>query len=323
MIKSSFEEKPILESVTSISVIIPVFNEEQYLGQLLSSIRSQEYPKDMMEIIVVDNGSSDQSKAIAEKTANKVISLPYATVAGLRNAGAKRASGGLLAFVDADCLADKFWLKNGNRLYQAGYRVFGCAVEIPSDASWIERAWFSQRYAQERRVNYLNSANIFIDKKTFFQAGGFDERLESGEDSELCVRLAKLGGVVWYSPSLRVTHLKNPKNIESFLKRELWHGSEALASLKTKPLDKTLLASVFFILGWVSLLLGILFSRPVCFLALSLLLSIPLLTALYNSIRYKNLRYFFHLLVLYFFYFIGRSMALFIPRSLNVRKWVS
>ncbi len=90
--------------MTRISVVIPVFNGERYLGAAIESVLGQSRPP--LEVIVVDNGSSDESLAVAQRFGDPVqaIHAPGGWAGGARNAGLRVATGEFLAFLDADDL---------------------------------------------------------------------------------------------------------------------------------------------------------------------------------------------------------------------------
>ena len=97
-----------------ISVIIPVYNGERTIGACVESLLAQDYPKDKYEVIIVDNNSKDKTAGIIKEYSVQYlfegrIQSSYAA----RNAAIKAAKGEILAFTDADCAADKEWLKNG------------------------------------------------------------------------------------------------------------------------------------------------------------------------------------------------------------------
>jgi glycosyltransferase involved in cell wall biosynthesis len=95
-----------------VSIIIPAYNEEDNIAKCLQSINAQMEQGIDYEIIVVDNGSTDRTREIAEKLKAKVFALPEVNISALRNFGAEASSGDILAFLDADCLVKDGWLKN-------------------------------------------------------------------------------------------------------------------------------------------------------------------------------------------------------------------
>src|SRR5690242_4869767 len=105
-----------MADIMTISVIIPAFNEERFLPQTLQHLhQATKYlgaaPDRHVEIIVVDNASSDRTAEIALAAGAKVISVPEHNIAKVRNAGAAAASGELLVFLDADTLIPEILLR--------------------------------------------------------------------------------------------------------------------------------------------------------------------------------------------------------------------
>ena len=94
-----------------ISVIIPVKDRANDLSECLNSLQNLCWPKDKLEIIVIDDGSRDESPLIAEQAGAVVIRNPESLgPAAARNKGAQIANGEFLAFIDSDCIAERNWL---------------------------------------------------------------------------------------------------------------------------------------------------------------------------------------------------------------------
>src|SRR5690554_539153 len=208
-----------------VSIIIPCFNEERHIKSCLESVRNQEFPRDRFEVIVVDNGSTDNSPRISEKLSDKVIFAPQINVGAVRNIGAKVAKGELLAFIDADCLIDEHWIARASDLLEKDKTsIFGGGCLLPVDANWLERNWLLEGPDGNTLPKELIGCSIVVSKLLFQELQGFDETLESGEDSELSIRAKDHGIVVNICRQLNVTHLGNSKTIKSFLKRQAWHA---------------------------------------------------------------------------------------------------
>jgi glycosyltransferase involved in cell wall biosynthesis len=92
----------------SVSVIAPVFNAEQTLGLCLEKLVKQQYPKEKCEIIVVDNNSSDNSAGIIQGFDVQYLFCEKKGPGAARNFGIRHATGEILIFIDADCLADEY-----------------------------------------------------------------------------------------------------------------------------------------------------------------------------------------------------------------------
>src|SRR5690554_450862 len=94
-----------------LSIIIPCYNEEKTIRSCLESILNQSTARENYEIIVVDNGSKDNSFSIASEISDKVILAPNKKVGAVRNLGALESTASWIAFVDADCSIDHDWIE--------------------------------------------------------------------------------------------------------------------------------------------------------------------------------------------------------------------
>lgn len=307
-----------MKKIPYISIIIPALNEAKHLPKVFFGLQNQSFPRCGYEIIFVDNGSTDNTKEIVSNIVDKYIEIDNSSVSFLRNEGAKIAKGRLLAFLDADCVPEKCWLEKAVDIYNREILAFGNKVGIPKTSGWIEKAWFSQNKRYEHKTNYINSGNFFIDKRLFDKIGGFNEELRSGEDTDICERIRKKGILILSNPDIKVVHLKNPKTIKDFIKREIWHGMGSVQAFSYKSLDKPLLFSFFFDIFHLTLLFGA-FKNSIIFNAsIVSIISLLSISTLYNVVRFKNFKYALQIFILYYFYFIGRSISIVIVfRNIN------
>lgn len=218
-----------------ISFVIPTLNEENNIESVLNSIKESVIcNKFNYEIIVVDNGSTDKTVEIAKHHGAKVFLRPGISISALRNYGARKSTGSLLVFLDGDiCLTPSWGLNIGYTikiLNKNPQIITGSLCGIKVDASWIEQRWFKPRL-KKQSVNYINSGHMIILKKYFYILGGFNEKIETGEDYELCKRASKQGARIINNQELSVVHLRYPKTIKDFFKREQWHGKGDLSPL--------------------------------------------------------------------------------------------
>lgn len=298
-----------------VSIIIPSYNESKFIGLCLESLRCLNYPNDKFEIIVVDNGSTDDTVSICSKYTSKIYIIPNLTVGGLRNFGAKKAVGEIYAFIDADCIADVDWLKNAMTALNQEECIVGSKYDIPDNAKWIEKIWFSQKLKGKNEVTYINSGNMVMPEKLFNKIGGFNQSIKTGEDYELCLRAKKIAKII-SDDTVKVIHLGNPKTLGSFLKREIWHGLGGLSSIKNKWVDLPLFGAITFFLfsvfQFISLIM-ILFAGTtnIFLLSTSGLIILLMATTIYRIRYIKNLKGFLQLMVLYYVYYLGRSIAFF------------
>jgi len=187
-----------------VSVIVPAFNEEDFLGEAIESVLAQTYGN--FETIVVDDGSSDATAEIAAGYDGvKLVSQENRGLPCARNAGVKASSGELLAFLDSDdeMLPDRLKIQVGNLL--AGPAV-GCVVgsqellveegsELPFWAPGTESPMFSTRGVFEiSDTPDLYPVTVLLSRALFDEIGGFDETmLKGGEDADLVMRLNEAG----------------------------------------------------------------------------------------------------------------------------------
>ena len=301
----------------AVTVVIPAFNSESTIKQCLESIRSLDYPKEKLEIVVVDNGSEDGTPRLAAYLGAKVLVRPRIYVSEMRNTGALESEGEVLAFIDSDCIVSPDWLKNGlQHLREPKVGAAGCGYAISPTPCWIERHWFYHHMAPPAKTTFLPAGNMLIRKKLFSEIGGFDPSLETGEDSDLCLRLRKKGYYVISDGSIKNVHLGNPKSLLHFLRKEIWYGKGLSACLNTTDWkDKTfLLTNVFLIAlflvgaGVVQVLLT---GRAVLlFWGFIGITAVVGTSTAYRTIRRRALSSFPHLALLNLVYFFGRSISL-------------
>jgi len=216
-------------SQKSVSVIIPSFNEEENIDTCLNSLNDQDYSDIKLEVIVVDNGSTDMTAAIAQSLGAKVLFKKNGTIASLRNHGAESSAGNYLAFLDADCIPPRDWLSKAiPDLLNDHKLVLGYRLSIPSDSNWVATCWdlvFVKRYFTAD-VDWIPSANMIMHRPAFFHVAGFDESLQTNEDYDFCFRLKAKGYKIISSSATAVTNLRPPRTLTEIFKKELWHGQE-------------------------------------------------------------------------------------------------
>lgn len=185
--------------MTLVSVVIPAHNAAPYLRDAIDSVLEQTYPR--VEIIVVDDGSTDATAEIIGSYGSKIssIGLQQTGVAHARNVGAKESNGDVVAFLDADDL----WLPRklefqmqvliqdpsvglvytALHLVDEDLRFIGRQVAPPG-----ERALWNTLMIERPIMCGIGTG--IIPKEVFDEAGGFDERLSSGADCDLACRIA-------------------------------------------------------------------------------------------------------------------------------------
>ena len=295
-----------------ISFIIPVLDGEKHMARCLDHIIGEMDCDD--EIIVVDNCSTDDTlKIVCQYEKAKVLRFPGLTIAALRNRGADLAKGDLLAFIDSDCLLCGGWRSAVESVMaDEAVKATGSIYQVPASATWVEKSWWSCRRPAEAKVNYINSGNFVIRKEVFESVSGFNEELVTDEDSEIGARLNKSGFCIMDAPQIRAIHLGNAKTLKEFVKKEKWHATSILNTMFIRRVDKAMaMTFVFMICCLFSL-----FSLPFLllyhlnpFVIVPMIFLSPLVTALYRVYEFGNYRYFFHLIILYFLFYLVRSIT--------------
>lgn len=216
-----------------VSFIIPVLNGEEDIGRCLDSIDKQQFPPEELEVIVMDNGSTDRTQQIACNFGVTLQVIPGVSVAELRNRGASIARGKLLAFVDADVELMPHWLRNGLAVFKRqDVVVAGCFPRVPAPATWVQRTWDTHQRAGQldgsrRPVAWLPSMNILVRRDKFIEIGGFNPRLVTAEDVDLCYRLGKHGEII-RDPILEAVHWGEARDLKIFWRKEVWRGTSNL-----------------------------------------------------------------------------------------------
>ncbi|AOY87515.1 hypothetical protein BKP64_04635 [Marinobacter salinus] len=307
------------DSLPSVSVIIPAYNEERYIEQALIALRKTDYPNSLIEIIVVDNGSSDNTLHIAQRYSDQVLCLKKGNVGAVRNLGARYATAEILIFLDADCLIDSSWISRGVRLLKNNENtVYGGPCKTRQNPNWIEKLWLLENPKYPRLQPDLLGSCIFIHKQNFQSINGFNEEMTSGEDSDLSERLRKNGASVKIDRALAVVHLGNPQSLKEFFSRQVWHSENYLRFLNNSISDYMFWIVILFIISILLIIFGIILLN--CTTIIIGFSSITLLTVALSAKRILLTRYFPQniseiagILILDFFYLSARSKGLIKP----------
>lgn len=203
-----------------LSVIVPAYRCAGYLQQCLQGLQASDLPRDAWELIVVDDGSPDDTADVARTVADRVLRVADGPrgPAHARNMGARAAVGTVLVFIDADVVVAPHTLRGFAVHFRAEPTLgaaFGAYDDAPSDSGF-----FSQyRNLLHRYVHTLHpgDADTFwagcgaVRRDTFLAVGGFDAvsyPRPQIEDIELGYRLREAGARILLDPDLQGKHLK-------------------------------------------------------------------------------------------------------------------
>lgn len=202
-----------------VSIIVPTKNEENNLRDCLDACQNQDYKN--IEIIVIDNHSTDQTREIAKEYTSKVF-VKRPERSAQKNFGAKRAEGQYILFLDADaCLTDGVIFQCVNLVRSKGKSM----VIIPERD--IGKGFWSAVKALERSF-YLGDDTIeapwFYKKASFLSLGGYDESMFAGEDWDLFDRARQKGFLYGRCESF-INHQIGRLTILEILKKKYYYGT--------------------------------------------------------------------------------------------------
>jgi len=216
-----------MQASYDITVILCTYNRAELLGGALNSLTTQQTDNEFTyEVLVVDNGSTDETQQVVRELATqhqlsiRVVSEAKPGLSAARNCGIREAQGDWLAFFDDDELADPRWLYELHALAQEKEcRVVGGAVRLvltedqqQEVSPYLERLLApggrQQSACRFTLKNALNGGNAMVHHRVFQEVGLYDEDwTEGGEDTDWFWRLQTAGVEAWFTPRAVVRHL--------------------------------------------------------------------------------------------------------------------
>ncbi len=212
-----------------LSAYIPACNVEEYMGSAIESILAQHHPVE--ELIVVDDGCTDDSMAIARAYPVRIVSHgENRGLAAARNTALRAISSPLVASIDTDAMAEPTYLRNALIELSAAppetAGVGGMLIEQFTDTApdaWRARH-MPQHWGSARQypVPVLFGSNAIFRRETLLGVGGYDEYFRSNaEDVNMCARLRAAGCKLAYTPAAKAFHQRRD-TVESLL-RTRWN----------------------------------------------------------------------------------------------------
>lgn len=201
-----------------ISVVIPAHNEQAFLRRTLKSLKKQTF-KLPYEIIVADNNSTDKTAYIAKKHGAIVIKEQKQGYAYACSAGFKAAKGEIIARADADYVLPKKWLEKIWKEFKKDEKLVALGGPIyPLESHWWENLlYFPGQLTWMYLLKLLKQGYLFpnmaVRREIYKRCGGFDTSIEFGEDTNLCLRLEKLGKVKLFPDIYAYTSLRRLRTL--------------------------------------------------------------------------------------------------------------
>ena len=272
------------------AIIVPVRNEERFIGRTLDALLCQEYPQELVEIHVVDGLSSDRTRDIVNDYCRRndrvfLHENPKYWSSSARNIGIRKSKGDLILVVDGHCeLTDRKYLNNLEAAFQ---RSKAACLGRPqpldvSHASDVQRAIAAARqsslghhpdsyiYSTTERIVPAHSVAVAYRRDVFQKVGFFDERFDACEDVELNHRIDRAGLTCFFTPDIMIRY--EPRGTLRGLFRQLVRYGRGRIRLLRKHSDtfslKTLVPGVFvaglffgtagaFLNVWLAVVFGI------------------------------------------------------------------
>lgn len=243
-------ERVMRDSRSKVSVIIPTYNRASSLREALLSLSRLDFPEGWYEIVVVDDGSTDETERVmatlqsAGQTAIRYLKQKeHRGASAARNSGIKMAGGEILVFTDDDCLFQREWLSlllapfdsaevgmvgGPDRAPEGSSFSSKCADYLLT--SFIGTGGLREKNRLRAGRYYPRSCNMAIRRDVLAQVGLFDEDLFPGEEIELAYRVEKAGCPISFAPDAYVWH-KRRANLREHLRKiyAIGHGRVALA----------------------------------------------------------------------------------------------
>ncbi len=259
-----------------VSVVIPMRNEEQYIGRCLHSLIGQDYPKELIEIIVVDGGSADESimivQQLMEQHSNiKLLGGPGVNCPAAMNVGIRDATGELISKVDAHgYVAQDFLKKSAEYLSKDGkIKCVGGPIRPVAQTSIAKANTFARSsmfgvgkgaYSMRQSPQFVYTVQCGVYKRDIFgEIGLFDESLQFGEDEEINWRIIKMGYKIFSTPEIRFFYF--PRNSFRELFRQYYNYGMARVKVIQKHPDffsiKHVIPAMFILSLFASGILGI------------------------------------------------------------------
>ena len=230
-----------LSVLIEVSIAIPTYNAEHIVGECLSSLTSQTFPAERMEIVVCDNGSTDETLRLiaAMFPAVKVVTTDQRGSGYARNAAIQASSGRYICSIDADCTAEPQWVAEMVKTFESladDVVCLGGQILPYRQRTLVEHyepAWIKQENLRNQRGSlvYAETPNAAFRRVVFDQVGYFDGT-QGMDDTDLGIRIISAGFKIQYTPSAVVYH-RNPATL-----RQLYHHRRKYGIFMTRLVRK-------------------------------------------------------------------------------------
>ena len=204
-----------------VSIAIVTYNRREKLRQCLDSVLNQEFQS--KEVVVVDDGSTDGTEELVEGYKKEYSFLRYfrrkhcGTPTPHRNYCLEKATGEFIFFIDDDCVAHENWIEGHMQYFERPEVGAVGGPQIVSEPGFVDKYIYSifidnntlyQEWADRKAGDAPVTSNAAYRRDVALECGGFDERIPTGEDVDLGLRIIAAGYTLINNPDNFVTHLK-------------------------------------------------------------------------------------------------------------------
>lgn len=266
VIKRTFASAPVTlnDDYPFISVIVCSYNGSATIRECLTGILNLDYPS--FEVIVINDGSTDDLENIVKEFPVKLISTPNRGLSNARNAGMLNARGEILAYIDDDAFPDPQWLQYLAYAFRnSQHACIGGPNIAPSDDGFIATAVANAPggpvhvLLSDEIAEHVPGCNMAFRRKTLMEIGGFDPVYRSaGDDVDVCWRIQEAGYTVGFHPGALVWHRRR-NSFKAYWRQQKGYG-KAEALLEAKWPEKY---NRFGHLNWAGRIYGNGFTLPV------------------------------------------------------------
>jgi GT2 family glycosyltransferase len=221
---------PKLSTDPKVSVVVCVYNGQRTIDSCLSSLEKLNYPN--YEVVVVNDGSTDKTREIAESYDYiRLINQENKGLSEARNVGIRASNGEIIAFTDADCMADADWLAYlVGRFQSSEFGAVGGPNFSPPDDSFIASCVAVSPGApahvllDDEIAEHIPGCNMAFRREALEAIAGFDPIFRAaGDDVDVCWRLQNMGYKIGFSPAAVVWHFRR-NTIRDYLKQQRGYG---------------------------------------------------------------------------------------------------
>jgi len=234
----------------AVSIVVPLYNDEKNIEKCLVALLNQNY-EGKIEIIVVNDGSTDSSLTIVENLKSKysadnlkIVNQKNQGPAHARNKGVKCATSNIILFTDSDCVPLKNWVEEMVKPFENDKTVAGVKGAYintnPSSYAKFVQIEFENRYQYLKTFKYIKFIDTYsagYKRDIFLNAGGFDITLKKPhvEDAEFAFRLNQKGYKFVFNENAKVIHLKHPDTLFRYVKIKFLRAYFRTIILKKYP----------------------------------------------------------------------------------------